>query len=337
MAIGTRLPHGVAAIRTALLAALLAAAAVPLTASDAAAASPICMSGTFQYDCDSAEAGTAKPTMTKPVRNANVQLWGNEKSTDDPHRLTAEDRHTGLDGSFDNLCYTPTSTSSMSSVRVRFQTENSKLWKVGNGAGDPCAWDSPNLHDVSTGTSIGTVKASAQTARDWHAFDTVNLLWSKRNNPTSDCWSAHEANNNACTELDIAWSADSNSGPYYDLANTVHLSATDPDSEHTVLHEAGHFFLHRLYDGWWPNITDCNPHFIEKAGSGSCAWTEGFADSAAAYLLGDYRYVWPNGAGRNFTYTTGRHTGDQVQGNVDGSLLDLWNNLDGGWTAPSVC
>ncbi|MFH8385840.1 hypothetical protein ACH4E7_33785 [Kitasatospora sp. NPDC018058] len=32
-------------------------------------------------------------------------------------------------------------------------------------------------------------------------------------------------------------------------------------------------------------------------------------------------------------YTSGWNTGDQVQGNVDGSLLDLWNNVDGGWNS----
>ncbi len=57
----------------------------------------------------------------------------------------------------------------------------------------------------------------------------------------------------------------------------------------------------------------------------------GLADSTAAYLLGDYRYVWPDGSSYSFDYTTGWHTGDQVQGNVDGSLLDLWNHVDGGW------
>ncbi|MYS84050.1 hypothetical protein [Embleya scabrispora] len=103
--------------------------------------------------------------MTKPVGNANAQPWGNEKSTDTPHRLTADDRHTGLDGSFGSFCYTPTPTTSMSSIRARFQTENSRLWKVSDGTGDPYFRDSPNRHDVTTGTSIGTVKASAQTAR----------------------------------------------------------------------------------------------------------------------------------------------------------------------------
>lgn len=136
----------------------------------------------------------------------------------------------------------------------------------------PYTLNSPTQTNIAASTSLGTLKPSADTARAWHAFDTVNLLWWNRNNPTSDCWSTHEADNNACTELNIQWTANSADGPYYDLANTVHLSAADPDSEHTVLHESGHFLMHRLYNGWWPAITNCSPHYINLVSSGTCAW-----------------------------------------------------------------
>lgn len=330
MATRIRLPRALTTMGIALLAA---AAALPLTASSAAAASPICLSGNLQYDYQSAELGTTKPTLTKPVRNANVALWGAERSTDTPHQLTADYQYTAVsDGGF-NLCYTPTTTTSMSSLWARFRTESTKLWKVSDTTGTPYTFDSPVQTNISASTSLGVLKPAAATARAWHAFDTVNLLWWARNNPVSDCWSTHEANSNACTELNIQWTANSNDGPYYDLANTVHLSAADPDSEHTVLHESGHFLMQRLYNGWWPTITNCSPHFVNLVSSGSCAWAEGFADSTAAYLLGDYRYVWPDGSSYPFTYTTGWNTGDQVQGNVDGSLLDLWNNVDSGWNS----
>ena len=98
-----------------------------------------------------------------------------------------------------------------------------------------------------------------------------------------------------------------------------------------MLHESGHFFQHRLYNGTFPNVTNCNPHYIEKASSATCAWTEGFADAVAAYLLGDERYVWPDGSSYPFTAAAGWQTGDHVQGNVGGSLLQLWNQVDGSW------
>ncbi|MFD8705027.1 RICIN domain-containing protein [Kitasatospora sp. NPDC059648] len=327
MAIGIRLPHTSAALGAVLLAAT---AAVPLAATPARAASPICLSGTLQYDYQSAEAGPTKPTQTKPARNADIQLWGAEKTTDTSHQLTADYQLTNsTDGSF-NLCYTPTSTTSMSSMWVRFRTESGQYWKVADTTGTPYTLDSATQTNIAGSTSLGTVKPPAATARAWHAFDTVNLLYQHRGNGSSACWSSREANN-ACTELTVRWTANSADGPYYDLANTVHLSAADPDSEHTVLHESGHFFMHRLYNGSFPAVTNCSPHYIQLVSSGTCAWTEGFADSTAAYLLGDYRYVWSDGSSYPFTYTTGWNTGDQVQGNVDGSLLDLWNNVDGGW------
>ncbi|AUG80469.1 hypothetical protein CFP65_5784 [Kitasatospora sp. MMS16-BH015] len=327
MDIGTRLPRGLAA----LSATLLAVALIPLTAPQAAAASPICLSGNLQFDYQSAEDGTAKPTKTKPVRNANIALWGAEKSTDTVHQLTADYQYTAVaDGGF-NLCYTPTTTTSMSSLKVRFTAESTKLWRVSDAGGTTYTLDSPTQSNVSSSLALGVIKPPAATARAWHAFDTVNLLWWARNNAASICWSSHETNGNACTELTVRWTNTSTDGPSYDLANTVHLSAADPDSEHTVLHESGHFFMHRLYNGWWPTVTNCSPHYVNQVSSASCAWTEGFADSTAAYLLGDYRYVWSDGSSYPFTYTTGWQTGDQTQGNVDGSLLDLWAHVDGNW------
>lgn len=318
----------------ALSAGVLAFPAVPALAAEAAnaaAASAICLSGNLQFDYQSAEAGTAKPTRTRPVRNANVAMWGAEKSTDSTHQLTADYQYTNTgDGGF-NVCYTPTTTTSLSSAWVRFRTESTNLWKVSDTTGTPYTLDSPTQNNLAASAALGVLKPSSATARAWHAFDTLNLLWWARDNSASTCWSAHETNNGACTELTVRWTANSTDGPYYDLANTVHLTAADPDSEHTVLHESGHFLMHRLYNGWWPNVTNCNPHYINQASSGTCAWTEGFADSTAAYLLGDYRYVWSDGSSYPFTYTAGWHTGDQVQGNVDGSLLDLWKNVDGGW------
>ncbi|MEV0986843.1 hypothetical protein [Streptomyces sp. NPDC049949] len=255
---------------TVLAALALALAVVPLTASSAEAASPICLSGELQFDYQSAEAGRGKPTLTKPVRNANIQLWGKEKSTDAPRQLTADYQYTAVaDGAF-NLCHTP-ATTAMSSMWVRFSTESTKLWKVSDGNGTAYTFDSPPKTDLAASADLGTLKAS--NARAWHAFDTVNHLWWARNNPVSDCWSTHEANSDACTELNIRWTADPADGPSYYLANTVHLAAADPDSEHTVLHEAGHFFQHRLYDGQFPAVTGRNPHFIDKASSASCSWT----------------------------------------------------------------
>lgn len=314
-----------------LVPALLAAGAlVPLSAGTASAAQPICVSGALQFDYQSAEAGTAKPTLTRAARNASVELWGRELATDTDHKLNTGTQLTGAaDGSF-NLCYTPVNTTSMDRLFVRFAARSNQVWRVANSSGTVYTHDTPTLSNVSANVALGTVKPTT-SARAWHAFDTLNLLWSQRANSTTPCWTTAETNAATCTTLTLRWHAGSTGGPYYDLANTIHLADTDPDSEHTVLHEAGHFFQHRLYNSTFPIVTNCNPHYIQLASSATCAWTEGFGDAVAAYLLGDNRYVFPNGDSTSFTHVAGWQTGDHVQGNVAASLLQLWNQVDGSW------
>ncbi|NHA00971.1 hypothetical protein G5V59_16630 [Nocardioides sp. W3-2-3] len=64
----------------------------------------------------------------------------------------------------------------------------------------------------------------------------------------------------------------------------------------------------------------------------ACAWTEGFADAVAAYVLGDDVYVHDDGLVQSFASTPDLPVadGDAVEGNVAASLLGLWE-LDGGW------
>lgn len=319
-----------ALLRMLVPAALAAGVIVPLSAGVASAAQPICLSGTLQFDYQSAEAGTAKPTLTRAARNASVELWGREKSTDTDHKLNTDTQLTGAaDGSF-NLCYTPVNTTAMDHLFVHFATRNNQVWRVADSSGTVYTYDTPTQSNISASVALGAVKPTT-AARAWHAFDTVNLLWSRRANSTTPCWTAAETNAASCTTLTVRWQTGSFDGPYYDLSNTVHLSDTDPDSEHTVLHEAGHFFQNRLYNGTFPTVTNCNPHFIQRVSSATCAWTEGFGDSVAAYLLGDQRYVFPDGSSYPFTAAANWQTGDQVQGNVDGALLQLWNQVDGSW------
>lgn len=309
---------------------LAAGIMVPLTTATASATGPICLSGNLQFDYQSAEGGIPKPTLTRAARNASVELWGREKSTDTDHKLNTDTQLTGgADGSF-NLCYTPVTTTAMDHLFVRFATRNNQVWRVADSSGTVYTHSTPTQTNVSASVALGVVKPTTAT-RAWHAFDTINLLWSRRVNSTTPCWTTAEANAATCTTLTVRWQTGSVSGPYYDLSNNVYLSDADPDSEHTVLHESGHFFQHRLYNGTWPIITNCNPHYIATTSSATCAWTEGFADSVAAYLLGDQRYVFPDGSSYPFTAAASWQTGDQVQGNVDGALLQLWNQVDGSW------
>ncbi|MFJ6518281.1 RICIN domain-containing protein [Streptomyces filamentosus] len=307
---------------TALLTAL---ALVPLAAVTATAASPICLQGRFDYTYQSAES-TGKPTLTAPVRVANVELWGAEKSGDAPRWLGVS-QLTSDQGSY-SLCHTPTTTTTMDRVWAKVWSESRRLWRsLDNDNNAYFTQDSKTLTNVAAGTySLPTVWASGAAGRGWHAYDTLYDLWRKRENPTSDCWTALEADSNACTRLDVRVRSGDTAGWYDDWSNTVHLNGEAADSKHLILHEAGHFLLHRLYGGVWPDVDNCNPHYIHKASSETCAWTEGFADATAAYVLDDFDYVHPDGSRVSFLYGPGWEVGDQVQGNVAASLLRFWVN-----------
>ncbi|MFE7530334.1 RICIN domain-containing protein [Kitasatospora sp. NPDC057542] len=328
MTIRLRLSFRAVALAVALVAAV---AAVPLTATAARAATPICISGAIQYDYQSAEDGTAKPTRTKPLRYAVVELWGAEKSTDSPHALNVVG-HTAADGSY-NLCYTPTTTTSLSTVWVKAWASVSNLWWVADNSNQIYTMQLPALSNVTGNRNIGTAKPPASTSRAWHILDTIYLLWSNRNNPNSLCWSTNETNSQACTPLTVYWVDASGSAAYDPGSNSAFLYGADADSEHVILHEASHFLMHRMYNGLMPSGVNCQPHYVWYASSDGCAWSEGFATASAAYVLGDSRTVWGDGNSTNFTYGDGWGVGDVVEGNVAGSLLDLWRTVDTNWNA----
>ncbi|TGB10813.1 metalloprotease [Streptomyces sp. MZ04] len=225
-------------------------------------------------------------------------------------------------------------------AHVRFRSGSTDLWRVvkDRTSQKEYAFNSPSRHDVSADQNLGTVKVPAAMSNAWHITDTLNLLYWKRDNPTSACWTRHQVTG-ACDQLTFVWSrreTDEGAG-YFDLDGTDYVIAAGDmtDSEHFTLHEAAHWFQWQLYGRDLPEATNCDPHFIEKRSSTTCAWTEGFADATAAYVLGDYRYVDETGGEtslENDATTPDWDPGDEVQGRVGSSLLDLWakDGPDGG-------
>jgi hypothetical protein len=217
------------------------------------------------------------------------------------------------------------------------------LWQVIKSTTDQTQYSFNTTHiaKLSTNQDIGTLKVPEPMQRAWTIIDTLNLLWTKRANPSTQCWTRHQAWG-TCDMLTFVWSQNATSGGYWDpRTQYVIMNANQPDSQHFILHEAGHWFMWRLYNRSFPTVTNCNPHYINKTSSTSCAWTEGFADSVAAYNLGDYRYVYDDGSTTSITNdpnTPSWDQGDTVQGRVGASLLNLWatNRPDGGNWARTI-
>ncbi len=271
-------------------------------------------------------------------RNIPVAVQGKTTSS-----ASTQTYATGLtaaaDGSY-NLCFNAP-VSVMYSLHVKF-TSDSSLWRVTNNAGSTAyTITTPAKSNVASGTDpdFGTTSPTSTHMRGWHAFDTLNLLWTIRASGTN-CWTARETSN--CTKMTIHWQPGSTDGTYFSPAGRyVALADADPDSEHLVLHEAGHHFMDLLYNRWWPS-SDCpSPHYLHLRSGPNCAWTEGFANAITGYAKGDGMFYWPNGQFMDLMITTpfnpsqpasrtNPHDGDQVESRVAGAIIDLWRNIDGG-------
>ncbi|MFJ5634700.1 metalloprotease [Streptomyces goshikiensis] len=288
-----------------------------------------CVSGTLAFDAtDSETAG--KPLVTSAARNANWELWGRATASGPEQRLA-----TGLtsyrDGTFDACA---PSGKPMAQLRVKFLSSSTKMWRVVSDAKSQQEYSffSATRSGSSAGRNLGTVKVPAEMAPAWKTVDTTNKLWWKRGNTQTPCWTRNESAGQ-CTQLTYVWKNDGKEGSWWDGGTGyVMLAGLDPRSQHLVLHEAGHFFMSKLYGRNYPQVTNCNPHPMEKRTSETCALWEGFPDAIAAYAMGDRRYVYSGSAVLDFDKTEGWQTGDQVEGRVAGALLDLWatGGPDGG-------
>ncbi|TQK52647.1 hypothetical protein FBY35_3090 [Streptomyces sp. SLBN-118] len=304
----------------------------------AAPAGQICAYGGWQYH--------NKAGVLKPARNLTVRVLG--QATQGAVEYIYASGLTGNSGGY-NLCFTPPN-GSMYSMRVEFRAESS-LWQVLDENGAVYSAMTAYEYNVPTGDkNFGWRESVAAQDRAWHAFDTLNITYWWRSSSTT-CWTSHEASNN-CTKITIKWwwynangtlNVDGGSyTPGNSAANSfIKLRWYDPDSEHTVVHETGHALMHRLYNWSFPNVGSCLNHSIWTALSAGCAWTEGFANAVTGHAMGDNSYVDANGNVTNLMNTTWNDTnylvgntnwndGDWVEGRVAGSLIDLWNNVDGG-------
>ena len=128
----------------------------------------------------------------------------------------------------------------------------------------------------------------------------------------------------------VEWKLSSTDGTYYSLGGNIHLAGADPLSTTVVAHEYGHNIMYNVYGGWWPAVTNCNPHWIQLNSSTTCAWTEGFANFISIVVNNIPVYTWASGASLNLETptwgTAGWHSGDDVEGRVAGSLWDIWDS-----------
>ncbi|MEU3354546.1 mycolysin [Streptomyces sp. NPDC037389] len=325
-------PKGLAPAPVPARASAASAPASPRATAGAASNAQVCVSGTFRNRFQSAEGGSwnGKANRDEPVSNVNVTLWGKPTANSGTQKLASAMTGNG-DGKF-NLCYTP-SASVTAQAWVEFQTQAGRMWSVVDGSGRLYATATYSLNNISGSISLGNVYANDGQSRAWHALDTLNKLWWNRGSTTT-CWASRQQDGH-CTPITVQWYPGSTDGTYWTTNDDkIHLADNDPDAEHTTVHEAGHALMGKLYNGWWPNVSNCSPHYVNRTSSTSCGWTEGFANAVAFHTFNDTAYYWGNGSSMNLANdrsTNGIDPGDACEARVATALVDLWSQVDGGW------
>ncbi|MFG2503428.1 hypothetical protein ACGFSB_35110 [Streptomyces sp. NPDC048441] len=158
-----------------------------------------CLTGTLTYDHRDAEAGPSKPLVTAPARNANWELWGKASTNSKPHKLSSGITDSGT-GRF-HACYGAKS-GTLPEAHMRFRSSSTESWRVirNRTQNTEYTFDSAARTDISANQNLGTVKVPAAMSNAWHVVDTLNLLYWKRDNPASDCWTRHQVTGK-CDEL----------------------------------------------------------------------------------------------------------------------------------------
>lgn len=295
------------------------------------AADRACVRGTVEYTLASAEDGGAEETS--PARSSAWQLWA--ATTQGGERALVVQGEVAADGGFEGCAQ----GAGLIDAQLRLRAERPGLWRViGEGPGSEVAEFRRDVGTVAAGAEreMGVIPVPADRAGAWRIADAVTDLYRARATD-SPCWSARRSS--GCSAVTFVWPArdPADAGFWDPESGRIVLAAQDPASRHLILHELGHWWQNELYDGAFPEVTDCSPHYVDQPSSPSCAWTEGFADAVAAHVLGDRRFVSPDGTSTAFEAGGGAPWpgGDSTQGDVGAALLDLWA-LPGareGWAA----
>ncbi|WP_423058572.1 hypothetical protein [Brevibacterium linens] len=287
-----------------------------------------CVSGVLTTDVLSAETNTKQ---TQPAAGASWVLNAEDNAEIDRGLTDSRGRFKACN-----------SDGKIATANMEFSAQRDSLWKVVQ----PKTTD--QVYSFSTGefavddktADLGNIAVPARMGGAFVISSAASKLYALRATD-SPCWTKHQASLNDCHSVVVTWADDvpDEDGGYWDKGHTGHviLSGTDARSQYVIVHEVGHWWQNELYDGEFPEVTDCNPHYIDAPSSPSCAWTEGFADAVAGWVLGEPHFVASDGQKTPFVPedSTAWPGGDRTQGNVAASLIDLWDldSQDGTWAA----
>ena len=178
-------------------------------------------------------------------------------------------------------------------------------------------WFTRTFPNVPNGTfNIGTWINPPSEPEPWWIYDDILSGW---------LFVANNANpSRSINDVVVEWPRSHTD--YHIGGREIHLSDGHANDRDVVLHEYGHHVMNDIYVNF-PSTTNCNPHFINRRSSDSCAWVEGWANYAPLFVDDDplfidttqnFRINFENDP--NFIFWD---EGDEVEGRVTASLWDF--------------
>lgn len=274
-----------------------------------------CVTGTLTTTAFDAEAGDL---VTHPARAVTWSLSGPAGTVQTGLTDSRGDFRACTDGVKDDL------------LTLTFATERDSLWRVSD-VDDPTTAYSFSVEDLDLAegaADLGALAVPEDVAPAFAVVNSVGALYNARGTQ-GPCWTGHQDSLEDCHTATLVWSAglpEAEGGFWDPETGHIVLSEVDASSPSVVAHELAHWWQNELYGGSFPEVTDCSPHFIDRPSSPSCAWTEGFADAVAAWVLERQDFVASDGTVTPFVPVDAPAWpgGDSTQGNVAAALLDLW-------------
>ncbi len=292
-----------------------------------------CLDGQLVFDYPDAEAAEDVPVVTEVAHGVDWELWGSSEQGAELADLIATGQTDATDGSFEACSDTPLA---VAFLRFPASSMSHALVFRPDDTDEVVAFETESFADVAGTVDVGEVVVPEEVAPAWKILDTLFLLYDLRDNDASDCWTSRQQSG-SCDQIEVVWDPDGSGDVAYVDGETrqMHIGGEGPRSRHLILHEAAHWWMWQLYGREFPDIENCEIHQYELASSSSCAWSEGFANAVASYVLGSYGFIDYDGSYfdyENDATTPGWDAGDAVEIRVASSLLDLWapDGPDGG-------
>jgi hypothetical protein len=157
------------------------------------------------------------------------------------------------------------------------------------------------------------------SGQPWYLFDRITVK-------ARDFLSQAVGYSCNANDLSVIWTSTNLYGPNYSVAlKRIHMPNANGFDEDVLLHEFGHYIMHKLY-GFYPNANCPDGHFWTQAANETCAFTEGWATYFSSAVSNDLLYTSSSSPTVSINienYNLLTNLGSNVEGSIGASLWDI--------------